>query len=115
MAEPYTGTDRRHNGRDRRHGNSQNSGRDWTSLKAWAQAIGFVGIPGAIALFVVYIGATEIPKITRQQELHSVKLEQSLARGAYLIELTTTILRTTQRACSNAAKDEPARQKCFDK
>lgn len=100
----YNGLDRRANG----------NGRDWTSLKAWAQAIGLIGIPGTIAIWLVYVLSTEIPKVV--QELHLLQVETRMNREkiAEQIELTNELIRITQRTCSNSAKDDNARQKCFD-
>ncbi len=88
---------------------------DWTSLKAWANAIGIVGIPGAIAVFVVYMGATELPKLvkaTEQAVVETRAMREVLEEQRDVLE---RLIRMTQRTCNNAAgKDENARQRCFD-
>jgi hypothetical protein len=104
-----------YSGTDRRHSNGNGNGRDWTSLRAWAQAIGVVGIPGAIAVGLVYVGATEIPRLSRQQEQILTEIRLSREATATQNELLNTLIRIAQRTCSNAAKDDNARQKCFDK
>lgn len=104
-----------YSGKDRRESNGNGNGRDWTSLRAWAQAIGVVGIPGAIAVGLVYVGATEIPRLARQQEQILTEIRLSREATASQIELLNTLIRIGQRTCSNAAKDDNARQKCFDK
>jgi hypothetical protein len=86
-----------------------------TALKAWANAIGIVGIPGSIAIFLVYIGATEIPKLVRTGELAVAEIRQTRDLLREHIEQTNMLIRVTQRTCSNSAKDENARQNCFDK
>ena len=96
----------------RGNGNSNGS---WTSLKAWSQAIGIIGIPGAIAIFLVYVGATEIPKIARQQEQLHTAVQDNRARLAELAAIADDLTRHMQRICSNTAKDDDARQRCFDK
>lgn len=105
-SESYAGPDRR---------TYVTNGRDWTSLKSWAQAIGLIGIPGTIAIWLVYILSTELPKAV--QELHLLQTETRMNREkiAEQIELTNTLIRIAQRTCSNSAKDDNARQKCFDK
>lgn len=113
--QDYRGPDRRHGSRrngDRRRDDS-NGG--WTSLKAWANAVGIVGIPGAIAIFLVYMGATEIPRMIRIVEsVHAQTLQnRDLIREQ--MEQTDMLVRVVQRTCSNAAKDESSRQRCFDK
>ena len=91
------------------------NGRDWTSLRSWSQAIGIIGIPGAIAIFLVYVGATEIPKIARQQEQLQTAVNDNRARLAELNVIADDLMRHLQRICSNTAKDDDARQRCFDK
>lgn len=91
------------------------NGRDWTSLRSWANAIGIVGIPGAIAIFLVYIGATEVPKLVRavEQAVAETRTTRELMQEQH--ELTQQLIRMVQRTCSNTAKDDNARQRCFDK
>ena len=95
--------DRNYNGRN---------GHDWTSLKSWSQAIGFIGIPGSIA---IYIGASEIPKITKQQDALLSEIKQNREQVSELIDQTDILIRIAQRSCSNSAKDDSARQRCFDR
>jgi len=90
-------------------------GKDWTSLRAWSQAIGIIGIPGTIAIFLVYVGATEVPRIARNQELLLRELQRTQEQMAEQIELSNTLIRIAQRACSNSAKDDNALQRCFDR
>jgi len=96
------------------NGGLLNGHSDWTSLKAWSQAIGLVVIPGAACLWLVYIGSTELPRIVRQQEEIRIETKQVREQIAQLIQATNTLTRVSQRACSNAAKDDHARQRCFD-
>jgi hypothetical protein len=99
----YKGTDRR-----------EYNGRDWTSLRAWAQAIGLIGIPGTIALYVVYIGATEIPKISQKLEVLVTETRQNRELIREHTQQMLVLTNIQRRTCSNAAKDEYARQRCFD-
>ena len=96
---------------DKRNGDA---GRDWTSLKAWSQAVGFIGIPGTIAIFLVYVGATEVPRIARQQELLLQEIGKTQSKLDELISLTRTSIRIAQSSCLNSARDDNARQRCFD-
>jgi len=99
--------DKRPNGREPQ--------KDWTSLRAWSQAIGIIGIPGTIAIFLVYMGASEVPRLARQQELMLREIQATQAQIAELVDLTATLIRIAQRSCSNSAKDDNARQRCFDR
>ena len=107
---PRTDTVPRYTGAERRHAN----GNGWTSLRGWAQAIGIVGIPGAIAIFLVYIGAATIPTLVRQLEVVLTEIRQN---GQLIRESNAhgeRLLRLAQKSCVNAAKDDQARQNCFD-
>jgi hypothetical protein len=90
------------------------NGNGWTSLKAWSSAIGLVGIPGTIALFLVYDGATRRAELERQFQAIQIKQDQTLENQRLLAEQMQTQIRVTVRACSNAAKDDAARARCFD-
>ena len=87
---------------------------EWTSLKAWANAIGVVGIPGAIALFVVYLGATQLPKLVTAVEtaIVEVRRTQDLIREHSM--QTDKLIWVARQTCWNAAKDDDARRKCYD-
>jgi len=96
------------------HGILNGGGSDWSSLKSWAQAIGFVGIPGAIAVYVVLVGSQWLPDIVREQQATRQEMKQTREQVSELVALTNSLIRISQRACSNAAKDDHARQRCFD-
>lgn len=102
----------RYTGPERRNGNGSN---EWTSLSAWAKAIGIVGIPGAIAIFLVYAGAQTLPQISKTLEVLVTEVRQLEKLQSENIELSKRIIRISERTCSNAAgKDDNARQRCFD-
>lgn len=86
-----------------------------SSLKAWAQLIGWLGIPGVLALGFGYVGATEIPRLARQNDQILTETRLLRERQEQTIELMNTLIRVTQRTCSNAARDDNARQRCFDR
>ena len=92
----------------------ERNGNGWTSLKAWSQAIGLVGIPGAIALFLVYDGSTRRAELERQFQTIMIKQEETLQNQRALLIKMDNMIRVSVRACSNAARDEEARARCFD-
>ncbi|HET9024819.1 MAG TPA: hypothetical protein VFN64_09620 [Burkholderiaceae bacterium] len=102
-------TDREQEPREREHQESE-----WTSLKAWSQAIGIVGIPGTIAIFLVYVGATQVPALVQNQQQLLVEVRQNRERIAELQQAVNTLTRVAQRACAAAARDEAARQRCYE-
>ncbi len=83
------------------------------TLKAWAQVIGMIGIPGVMAMWLVYVGSTEIPQIRRQQETIATEQRALRERQERVIELMNTLINVTQQACYNAGRDDNARQRCF--
>lgn len=93
-----------------------------TMLKQWANAIGVVGIPGAIAIFLVYVGATEIPKLSRGAEQAIAEARQTRALIEQQIEQTRQLIVITQRTCASAAllakteeQRDAARARCYER
>ena len=91
-------------------------------LKAWASAIGVVGIPGAIAIFLVYVGATEVPRLARGVEQSLVESRQTRELLEEQIELTKTMLQVVRWTCAAAAVNQKtpeaqqaARDKCYER
>lgn len=80
----------------------------------WVKAIAVVGIPGVIALFLVYQVANQLPKLEERQ----VSIEKSLEQQRQAIDREVVkmdqMFRMLQRICSNTAKSEDDRQRCFD-
>ena len=85
------------------------------AIKAWAQAIGILGIPGAIAVYLVYMGSTELPQIRKQNDTIISEMRQGRERTEELIQLLKINNRIGQQACWNAARDDNARQRCFER
>jgi hypothetical protein len=92
------------------------SDRDWlVELPIWARVLAVIGIPGAIAIFLVWQGATELPRLSRQQEQLVVdvqRLQQMVSEQGINADSTYRLL---QRICVNTAKTDTERQQCFDK
>lgn len=79
------------------------------------RSIGLIGFPAASAGFLIFLLATEFPKLREQNDTIIAEQRRAADRDAQMIELMQTLVRVTQRACSNAAKDDNARQRCFDR
>lgn len=92
------------------NGGARNGG----SLPAWAHAIATIGIPGAIALFLVYVGSQTLPTLRR--ELVAIRISyEKIAQGQEdVIAREGEILRRLQRVCVNLAHDDQERAKCLD-
>jgi hypothetical protein len=91
------------------------------ALPVWAQSfvvmarvIAVIGAPTAIAIFLVWSGAKELPELRKQSQL---TYEASLTNREILREhalQSAAIYRLLQRICSNGAKTDTDRQRCFD-
>ena len=85
------------------------------SLPIWVRALGVIGIPGAIAVFLVWIFAQDVPRISRLVEANTTELDaQRELLKAQQIKTDETF-RLLQRICNNTAKTEEERQRCFDR
>lgn len=103
MSEHYDGEERRSAGRS-----------DWTSLSAWADAVKQVGIPGAIAIGLVYVGATQVPKIVTQLEVLTVEVRATQGLIREHIAQQEKILQVSRRTCWLAASDDAGRKSCYE-
>lgn len=96
---PYEGEDRR----------APSSYLPW-----WVRTIVIIGPTSAIAIYLVYIVATEVPKLKAEQ----IAIHAEVAEGNRLlmrhVEQEAAVFRMTQRVCSNTARTEEQRQRCFD-
>jgi hypothetical protein len=79
-------------------------------LPAWVRAVGFIGIPGAIALFLVYTTTAEVPALTREVHTNSARLQVVQQQHAEM-----NLYRMLQRICSNTASTAEERTRCFDR
>lgn len=79
-----------------------------------ARLVTIVGVPGLIALFLVYMGANMLPQI--RQDVTLMRVEAGQHQGALLeaIENQRRILRMLQRVCALTAKTDQERTRCFD-
>jgi hypothetical protein len=83
-------------------------------LPLWARVVALVGIPGAIALFLVYMGAQTLPSIQRELQTLRFAYEKSQDLQREMIARQTEIIRLMQRVCSNTARNDQERARCFD-
>lgn len=94
--------------------NGEQQRNDWAVLPPWVRAIAVVGIPGVIAIFLVWTVASDLPNISRNVEQVRVEV---LANRELLKQQnvrTEAHFRLLQRICSNTARDAYERQRCFD-
>lgn len=84
------------------------------SLPVWARVLALIGIPGAIAVFLVWQGASELPRLTRQQAELAAEIARLQERVQLLQVNIATNRRMLQRICVNTGKTEEERERCFD-
>lgn len=83
-------------------------------LPNWAKIIGIIGIPGAIAIFLVWMIANELPELVAHANANSnsiAELNRKIQEQQVQADITFRLL---QRICSNTAKTEFEKQRCFD-
>ena len=96
-------------------GGGNGSGNGLGGLPPWIRAVAIVGIPGAIAVFLVWMGAKEVPRISAQVVANSANIQAVKDQQAKQIDHDEEMYRMLQRICSNTAKTEDDRARCFDK
>ena len=81
-----------------------------------------VGIPGVIALALVWVMGREIPNLVRLgQQNHEMltQIEQGQLEAQRMLreqnEIMEELFRMLQRVCANTAKDSSSAGRCFDK
>jgi hypothetical protein len=86
-----------------------------SSMPWWVRAIAIIGIPGVLVIYLVYIGAQEVPAIRRSAERNGEEVLQNreLIRQHGL--QLDSMYRMMQRLCSNTARSEEERGRCFDR
>jgi hypothetical protein len=84
------------------------------ALPLWARVIALVGIPGAIAMFLVYAQTQTLPAIQRELQTLRISYEKALDTQRDLLAKQEEAVRLLQKVCSNTAKSDQERQRCFD-
>lgn len=84
-------------------------------IPAWLKAIVTLGVPGAIAVFLVWVGSQELPRLNRQSVVTHETVMQLKEDTRLVIEQLQTNYRMLQRLCANTAKTDDERSRCFDK
>jgi hypothetical protein len=79
------------------------------------KAIGFVGFPAAIAAYLIYIGAASLPTIQASMQTLAADHKRTLELVSDHIRQQEDVLRMLQRVCSNTAKNDVEKQRCFDR
>lgn len=96
-------------------GDRRNGAADLWSLPLWIRAVAVVGIPGAIAIFLTWVGANEVPRIKTQVQATYDEVLRNREIIREHTEQSAAMYRMLQRICSNTAKSDDERQRCFDR
>ena len=70
--------------------------------------------PARLRLFLVYDGSTRRAELERQFQTILIKQEETIKNQDDLLHKMDAMIRVSVRSCSNAARDEEARARCFD-
>jgi len=106
--------ERHYDGPERRTEAPSDSGA-FAGLPLWARVIAMVGIPGAIAFFLVWVGAQSLPTIQADLTAYRHEAEQQHQLFVQSLAQQAETYRLLQRICSNVSKTDEERQRCFDK
>jgi hypothetical protein len=86
-----------------------------SSMPWWVRAVAIIGIPGVLVIYLVWMGAQEVPsirRITEQNGAETIRSREMIREQSIQIERT---YRMIQRVCSNTAKTDEERLRCFDR
>ena len=79
---------------------------DASPLPMWVRSIAIVGIPGIIAIFLVWIGASNL---ARKSDVEALRAEL-----AHYVQQADRNHRLLQQICANTANGNAERSSCFD-
>ena len=85
------------------------------SVPMAARVVALVGVPGTIALFLVWMMSSTLPKIAQDVLLNRIATERAQQLQQDALQKQEELLRMMQRICVNVAKDDEGRQRCFTK
>jgi hypothetical protein len=88
---------------------------DYIPFPAWLKAIVTLGVPGAIAVFLVWVGSQELPRLNREALLTHAEVVQLKDETRAVLDQLQINYRMLQRLCANTAKNDDDRNRCFDK
>lgn len=96
----------------RREGDPTLDGMPW-----WVKAIGLVGVPSAIALYLIWaLVNAVIPTVVQMQQMLSdhMKAQERMREEQSLTNTRTdTIIKVLRITCINQAKDDVSRERCL--
>lgn len=111
------------NGGTASRGNGNGNG--LSQLPVWARIIALVGLPGALLIYVVYMGGSYLPNMVAKidniyssvmQSRETVMENRQIIRDQFNEQRlkAEAQYKLLQRICVNTAKTEAERTRCFD-
>lgn len=91
-----------------------NGNGNWASaLPVWVRALAIVGVPSGIAVFLVWIGAQDLPRI--KADIAALRSDVNFNRKLLedLRAQNSEILQMERRICAAVYRDD-TRSRCFD-
>lgn len=107
---------RSYDGEERRYEDRRVNGNGFLSgIPVWAKVASVIGIPGAIAFYLVWLGGQTLPAI--HTEIIALKAQGERQQAMYTehMQQTAELSRLLQRICSRVSKTDAERQQCFDR
>lgn len=83
-------------------------------IPPWAKGIATIGTTAAIALILVYALTKQLPDLVARQSAIETALIVHQKSADQQTAMLSQVLRVMQRVCSNTARNEEERQRCFD-
>jgi hypothetical protein len=100
----YEGPERRENG------NGFLSG-----IPVWAKVASVIGIPGAIAFYLVWLGGQTLPNILTEVIAMKADIGRNQIMLGEHVQQINEQNRLLQRICSRVSTTDAERQQCFDR
>ena len=99
----------------RREGDDPSLGALLAAVPVWARAVAIIGIPGAIALWLVWVGSNTIPAIERELIVVHEQLTQTQQLLQENLRTQQDLYRLEQKICANGAHTAEERGRCFER
>jgi hypothetical protein len=96
--------------------NGNGNGNPFAGMSPWMRFIAFIGVPAAIALFLVYRldgrSADEIAGISSELRAHTAAANYSAAELTDHRSETKTLIALMRAICVNTSKNDQQRREC---
>lgn len=85
------------------------------ALRSWSRIITLIGVPGVIAIYLVYQGSTQLPRIHDSQTAIMLACSANQEKIEELRDRIDVLESIIRRTCYNAARTNEDRNLCFQK